>query len=230
MVEFFYHFDYLPNTEPPSPELSDSENQLAWTRSAFGAAAKRAVLRSKVRADPPVEEPATESFSPATASASATSQQRVYLIEHAKVFAMALKYQVEGLRLLAAAKFKKSARAYWNHDDFAQAISVVHSSTPSHVTRLRDIVGDVIYEHLDALRHKPQIDALVRGIPLLAYGLLTRAASIAGCANGHSGQMTATACRYCHARVDVCERCQAWKSCPNCREDMVSGIGGSVDL
>jgi hypothetical protein len=224
MMEFFYHLDYLPNGEPPSPDLSDSEPELEWKRYAFGPAAKRAVLKKKVRAASPVNESpsATAPQSPtlAASSASVASQKRVYIIEHAKVFAMAVKYQVDGLRRLAAAKFKRSARANWNHDDFAHAISVVHNSTADDVPQLRKIVGDIIYEHFDTLKHKADIDALIRSIPLLAYGMLSRAGTIAGCANGHSGQMTATMCRYCQSKFDICEGCPAWTSCPCCREDM----------
>lgn len=65
-----------------------------------------------------------------------------FLIEHAKVFAMAVKHQADGLGQLAARKFEKAASIYWDHKDFAQAAHVVYTSTPDDVQDLRRAVAN----------------------------------------------------------------------------------------
>lgn len=110
---------------------------------------------------------------------------RVYMIEHAKVFAIAVKFQIDGLRDLAALKFKQAATAYWSHDDFAHSVHIVFNSTAEEVTQLREIVSDILHQHFDDLEAKPEVEAVVCNTPRLAYALLKR--SRAGGKNGGFG-------------------------------------------
>jgi hypothetical protein len=192
MVYFFYHFDYLPDAEPPSPTVEDT---------------------ATASDDEPIT---TQGSASATVQASVASPPRVHIIEHARVFAMAVKYQVDGLRALAAAKFKQSVKAHYTHDDFIHAISVVHTSTAEDVKELRNIVGDTIHDHYDTLDLDPEFGDVVCGIPRLAYGLLSRVGTISGCANGHSGLMNTETCKHCHTKYDFCESCPTWIWCPGC--------------
>ena len=97
MVEYFYHFDYLRDTES-LPEPSQS---------------------SAPTARPP---------------------SHGYIIEHAKAFAIAVKYQIDGLRDLAASKYKEAVTTCWNHEDFAHSVFVAFNSTVEEVTQLREII------------------------------------------------------------------------------------------
>lgn len=110
----------------------------------------------------------------------------VYVIEHAKVFAIAVKYQIDGLRDLAASKFKEAATSYWNHDDFAHSIHIAFNSTAEEVTQLRKVVSDILHKHFDDLEDKPEVEAVVCNIPRLAYALLKR--SRAGGKNGSTAK------------------------------------------
>jgi hypothetical protein len=96
------------------------------------------------------------------------------LIEHAKLFAMAVKYHVDGLCDLAAAKFKAAATSHWEHVDFVTAISIVHSSTGEEITQLRAIVADTLHYYFDDLQANVQIEKLIRSTAELSHALLMR--------------------------------------------------------
>lgn len=61
------------------------------------------------------------------AAVSSSVNRKPFLIKHAKVFAIAIKYQADGLRALAVKKFKEAALTDWNSDDFAQVVRVVYA-------------------------------------------------------------------------------------------------------
>lgn len=220
MVEFFYHLDYLRTTQPPSPELSDSEPEPELRRP-FDTSGRRLVPQVRIRFDPPVGESLSQSAggipTPETAPASVAPPLSVHIIEHAKVFAIAVKYQVNGLRKLATSKFKQAARVSWDHDDFTQAISVVYNSTADDVPELRNIFIDVIHDRFDTLKQKSEFEAVVTSIPALAFTLLKRVGTISGCANGHKGKGTTKFCMGCHTQFDICTACRPWTWCPCCQ-------------
>ena len=240
MVEFFYHLDYFPNGECPLPEaeddatatLSDSETEIQCFET--GPTARRRVPKKRfraTRANSPVEESLTPIAPQAptleTASASVASPPSVYIIEHAKVFAMAVKYQVDGLRDLATVKFEQSVKASWNHDDFAHAVSVIYNSTADNVPQLRNIVVDVIHDHFDTLKHKAEFETVVTSIPALAYTLLKRVGTISGCTNGHKGQRATKFRMLCYTNFDICTGCKPWKFCPCCKGHFDGILGRS---
>lgn len=171
MVEYFYHYDYLRDADhvpvqddvqptiPPGLGYQSAQSNanaalIALSNGQYG----NANLVAHANPVAPVSSP---------------RQSKVHIIEHAEVFAMAVKYQVESLRDLAAAKFKQSAEMDWDHEDFAEAISIVHSSTDESVSQLRNIVADVIHEHFEALQDKG-VETVICEIPRLAYDLLKR--------------------------------------------------------
>lgn len=71
---------------------------------------------------------------------------RTHLIEHAEVFAIAVKYQIDALRKLAE-KFKEGVAFHWNHVEFAEATYLAYTNTPEDVKELRDIAADAIDKH-----------------------------------------------------------------------------------
>lgn len=136
-----------------------------------------------------------------------TSSQ-VHLIEHAKVFAMAIKYQAEGLRKLAARKFEDSAQKDWNHADLADAIHVVYNSTPDDIPEQREIVADVINAHFYTLHESEQIRAVVGSIASLAYGLLERSRKSLGSVYVHEHDTNfRQECKGCTTAFDYCRNC-----------------------
>ncbi|KAM0708098.1 hypothetical protein Q7P35_004747 [Cladosporium inversicolor] len=107
----------------------------------------------------------------------AAADGRPSLIKHAKVFAMAIKYQVDGLRALAAQKFKQAASTDWSSEDFAHVVHVVYASTPDHTQELREIVADTIYDHFNDLKDKEELEVVISGLGDLSYSLLRRTSS-----------------------------------------------------
>jgi uncharacterized Ntn-hydrolase superfamily protein len=127
---------------------------------------------------------------------STLSTAKSCLIEHAKVFAMAVKYQAEGLRELAAVKFKAAASTHWEHKDLPSAITIVYTSTTDDVLELHQVVEDVLHDHFDALQGREELAEIVRSTTGLAYSLLVRRPrtdfSITGC-----GSTVVHWCRRC---------------------------------
>ena len=111
-----------------------------------------------------------------TLAASPPPNVKNRIIEHAKVFAMAVKYQADGLRELAAAKFKTAVttEGYWAHEDFPSAISIIYTSTSDDVLDLRQVVEDVLHRHFNTLKANEDMVAIIRGIEGLTYSLLDR--------------------------------------------------------
>lgn len=132
--------------------------------------------------------PTTSSKGYANAEESASHLQspnlpsQVYILEHAKVFAIAVKYQIDGLRDLAASKFEQAAKIHWNHEDFVHSIFVAFNSAPEEVTHIREVVVGILHKHFDDLKSKAEVETVICNTPRLAYALLIR--SRAGDKNG----------------------------------------------
>ena len=158
--------------------------------------------------------------------ASPSTTSKSYLVEHAKVFAMSVKYQADGLRELAAAKFKDAVttQGHWDHEDFPTAISIIYTSTTDDVLELRLTVEDVLHDHFDALKAKEEFAAVTRGTPGLLYSLLGRRPR--GCCDKKGCAFTAmTRCRGCQKNMRYCKDCfevTGWVRCPSC------GLGSNV--
>lgn len=136
---------------------------------------------------------------------------------------MAVKYQVNGLCDLAALKFKQSAMADRDHDDFAYAIAIVYNSTAEHILQLREIVADTIHEHFDVLKHKAPIETVVCDIPHLSYDLLKRDEVRTSCSYGHRQKFFVVECLCCEYKVDACDACKSngrFTYCSSCGEEM----------
>jgi hypothetical protein len=144
MIEYNYHFDYLRGID-------------------FGPA------ENKKRAQ--TGKPATSALGDAAHS---PPELQTWIVEHAKAFAMGVKYRVAGLCDLAAAKFKEAATVHWENPNFTCAVSVVHHSTSEEVTQLRDIVADILHAHTNVFKKDEQIEQLVYSIAGLAPALLKR--------------------------------------------------------
>ncbi|KAI4664486.1 uncharacterized protein J4E88_010738 [Alternaria novae-zelandiae] len=90
---------------------------------------------------------------------------------HTKIYEIADKYEVKGLKDLAREKFKRSCEQFWDNDVFAVAAHHVFSTTPDSDKGLRDLVSLTISKHM-CLMDKPEIEALLTEFNGLAFGLL----------------------------------------------------------
>lgn len=97
-----------------------------------------------------------------------------HIITHAKMFALAVKYQAKELRHFAKCSFRYATQTAWDSDAFPEAVEIVLNSTPEDVTDLRHIVFDLLNDNLAVFMNKPEINELVHNHPDLAYEVLMR--------------------------------------------------------
>ncbi|SMR50239.1 unnamed protein product [Zymoseptoria tritici ST99CH_3D1] len=99
------------------------------------------------------------------------SRQSVDMLEHAKMFAIAVKYGVASLRGYAHGEFKRAVRLHFDGPELGNAIREVSTSTPEDAQELRDITRKELLHHRELLR-KTCIRAAIESVEGLAYDLL----------------------------------------------------------
>jgi len=98
-----------------------------------------------------------------------------HLSIHAKMYEIADKYDVLGLKDLAKEKFKLACAASWNDDAFSIAAHHAFSTTMEDDKGLRDIVSGTISDHMELIR-KPEVQALMTEFNGLSLGILMKKA------------------------------------------------------
>jgi hypothetical protein len=93
------------------------------------------------------------------------------LLIHAKMYEIADKYHVSGLKALSQFKFQLACARFWDLGVFAEAAEYAFSSTPEDDVGLRKIVARTISEHMGLLKKK-DVGALLMEFNGLAYELL----------------------------------------------------------
>ncbi|CAH0019873.1 unnamed protein product [Clonostachys rhizophaga] len=167
MIRYFYFLDYSPpETKPSSHQTPTYFNLEGHGQGAiFGEAiypstaqgTKKFNNKNKPKAEPTF-------FTTATTSS--------HLVLHAQVYALAEKYDISGLKALAATKFKSEVDSHWHSEDFMLALQEVYNSTVDHDRVLRDIVVQAVSGHLQLLESKPFQQA-IKGLDF-SYDLLLR--------------------------------------------------------
>ncbi|KAI4684110.1 hypothetical protein J4E81_009274 [Alternaria sp. BMP 2799] len=93
------------------------------------------------------------------------------LLKHSKMYALADKYDVTGLKELAVKYFKVARDGFWDVESFAVAVDHVFSSTLPEDTGLRSIIIDTISDNM-VLMQKAEIRAMMAAHSDLAVGVL----------------------------------------------------------
>lgn len=93
------------------------------------------------------------------------------LLIHAKMYEVADKYDVVGLKELAREKFSRGCKHFWNSSDFHIASTHAFSTTPDDDDGLRSLVSQTIARHME-LAQMPEIRALMMQFNGLALGIL----------------------------------------------------------
>ncbi|KAK4107255.1 hypothetical protein N656DRAFT_785464 [Canariomyces notabilis] len=102
----------------------------------------------------------------------ANEPMRDVVVTHAKVYALAEKYLIRGLKAVALRRFKASAAHSWlGINDFLQAVHEVYTSTIEDDRGLRDIVVETLYKHSEWLDREEMRDVL-RAFGALTYDLV----------------------------------------------------------
>ncbi|KAH7625221.1 hypothetical protein SMAC4_12941 [Sordaria macrospora] len=93
------------------------------------------------------------------------------LLTHAKIYALAEKYLVRGLKAVALRKFKAAATVSLDIDDFLGAALVVYESTIEDDRGLRDVVVETFYKHSKWL-DKEKVRDVVKELGALTYDMV----------------------------------------------------------
>lgn len=93
------------------------------------------------------------------------------ILLHAKMYEIADKYNVVGLTDLAAEKFSRACKNFWDDANFAIAAHYAFSTTPENDRGLREAVSAAISAHM-ALIKKPEIKVLLTEFNGLALAIL----------------------------------------------------------
>lgn len=80
---------------------------------------------------------------------------------HAKVYAIAEKYNIKPLKDLARTKFETAADRDWDSPYFPTTIDFVYTSTPPNDRGLRDIVVKLSRDHLKSLLYRPGFESMM---------------------------------------------------------------------
>ena len=91
---------------------------------------------------------------------------------HAKVYAIADKYKVKGLRETALEKFKYSLERSHTCGFFFEAVDFVYSNTPDSNLTLRDLIAQRLYHDKKKYGLYRRLDDSLRTVPDLAYRIL----------------------------------------------------------
>lgn len=95
-----------------------------------------------------------------------------FLVLHAKVYALAEKYDVLGLKEMAQRCFRIISNCGGCYSkEFAQACEFVHTTTIDSDRGLRDVVVQALHEHPRALDEE-HIRSAMRLLPVLPYDLV----------------------------------------------------------
>ncbi|EXF84622.1 BTB/POZ domain-containing protein [Colletotrichum fioriniae PJ7] len=93
------------------------------------------------------------------------------LLLHAKVYTIAEKYAVDGLKDLAVAKFKVAAAQAWDPNDFLHAATEAYTSTIDTDRGFRDVVLEAFAVH-DDLLDDDEAKTTIKSLGSLPYDLL----------------------------------------------------------
>jgi hypothetical protein len=93
------------------------------------------------------------------------------LLTHAKMYELADKYEVVGLKDLAKKKFSRGCKRFWDTPDFPIAAFHAFSTTPESDNGLRDCVSRAIGTNMQLIR-KPKIRVLLMKFNDVALGIL----------------------------------------------------------
>jgi hypothetical protein len=110
----------------------------------------------------------------ASVSSFTESTPEPHLITHARVYALAEKYQIAGLKSLARRKFAAQVALHHSSTEFPSAMLEVYESTVESDRGLRDVITQTFRRNPEIARRK-DVCEVVRQSPELAYELFRMA-------------------------------------------------------
>lgn len=93
-----------------------------------------------------------------------------HLLLHTKVYALAEKFDIPGLKDLAKSKFEMAMACHYDSPEFAEAIEEVYCSTVDSDRGLRDVVLQAFRSH-PQLASTQDVFSVIKETPTLAFEL-----------------------------------------------------------
>ncbi|KAK5742186.1 hypothetical protein LTR17_003427 [Elasticomyces elasticus] len=199
MIHFFYHLDYLNQTEEPRPTVfrhrADTEARKKLSRKLDLSMVCDPLLAAAGYYPPagPVSSPGSpvecsdkSPRSPLKQRAQTPplmldeesdsepeddfSEDDPHLLLHTRVYALAERYDIPSLKGLARQKFEMAMACYYDSPEFPLAIEEVYCSTIDNDRGLRDIVCAAFKFH-PQLASTPDVRQAIHDLPSLALDL-----------------------------------------------------------
>lgn len=155
----------------PVPEIV-AEAELAAEPEAVPEVVEEPVAEPWPESEPMLVSQASESESKPEPPALFDSRE-TNLILHVRVYALAGKYAIEGLKEVALLKFKAELDTNWATRDFLDATKIVYDSIPKSDRGMRDAVVEAFHKY--GLLTQPGLKEYIRDIVDLVYDLLVYA-------------------------------------------------------
>jgi hypothetical protein len=207
MIHYFYHMDYLSKKPLSRRSSQRSSNRPTSLRSRQPPPSKLildptedpllALVAAAMPLTPPPSEPTfpnVDAFAkmPATPMADQFLQdddlesvhsepesdiESSHLITHAKVYAIAEKYGIAGLKALARSKFVDQIDLHLSSPEFPEACQEAYESTFHSDRGLRDVIIQAFRAN-PSLSLRPDVEIMVRETPGLAFELFRMASGL----------------------------------------------------
>lgn len=126
--------------------------------------------KTSLFATTPKEELDAYDWDTQSASSIEADTETAHLIIHAKVYALAEKYGINGLKALARKKFSSQVKEHLSSEEFPLAMQEVYESTVDSDRGLRDIVIQTFRANPDIAR-RADVEVVVKETPNLAWEL-----------------------------------------------------------
>lgn len=102
-------------------------------------------------------------------------------IVHAKMYAIAEQYQIEGLKELAVDKFIAASEDHFTNEGFYDAIDIVYTTTVGEDLRLRDVVAKYICDDIEVYGLHSRAEEKLQSVPDLAFRVMKMHFGPKGC-------------------------------------------------
>lgn len=189
------------STRPSSPRLTGSSRRSPTKK--FNLAlfedpllASASAISSSMPMSPPVEEPTYQAFDVSTKipsspvadqitdddlesvlSESEPDVEKAHLVIHAKVYAIAEKYDIAGLKSLAQSKFAQQLQSHIDSPEFSEACQEAYESTFHTDRGLRDVIIQAFRTN-PGLSLRSDVELAIRETPGLAFELFRMASGL----------------------------------------------------
>lgn len=145
---------------------------------------------------------------------------------HARLFAIAVKYKVMGLRTMAGGRFNHCMEGGIDNDSFPIAVKVIYKLAPDDTLQLRDLVAKAMareFHEFKRFDNSAELEKVLKKIPAFAYQVLQH--SHVACEmseHGYRHGLYTMVCGACDRSASACYTCSHAQNplCPAC--------GGSV--